>query len=225
MCDEGCNVARNSQGKNGPQDDALAVNQLPSAPPDLGDEDPTYVTGEYDDEETIATDEDKMQASAPTVSMPVISAVSMEREVEELDLDGGDIDEDDHDEPTRVVKPALGELKVPNPGEVAAMTKSARAEQAKKSDQPLVAGAPDSADSKTAADHDAGSGHATAESLADALNDGYERHGSQGPGTTDSLVPKVAAGVAALGVIALLLGLRKRRKRRRLAREQEALEG
>lgn len=219
-------MARNSQGKNGPQDDALAVNQLPSAPPDLSNEDPTYVTGEYDDEETIATDEDKMQASAPTVNMPVISAVSMERDVEELDLDGGDIDEDVHDEPTRVVKPALGELKVPNPGEVAAMTKSARAEQAKKSDQPVADAVGESTDSKTSTrEEGTESGHATAESLADALNDGYERHGSQGPGTTDALVPKLAAGVAALSVVALLLGLRKHRKRRRLAREQEALEG
>lgn len=221
--DEGCIVANRSQRKKARKDaDVVAVNQLPAAPPDLSEEDPTYVTGEYDDEDTVATAEDKMQASAPTIHIPVITADSEE----DLDLAGGDSDESSLDEPTRAIPQVAAEelsaaassksttgaaSKVPNPGQVAAMAKSAREEKARQ-------------DAEQSADREPEK-PATAESLADALNDGYERHGSQGPGTTDSLMPKVVVGAIALGVVTILVGLRKKRKRRRLEREQAALEG
>lgn len=246
--DEGCIVANRSQGKKARKDnDVVAVNQLPSAPPDLGEEDPTYVTGEYDDEDTVATAEDKMQASAPTIHIPVVSADSQE----ELDLAGGDSDEASMDEPTRAIPAVTADMadaavsgkksdapgstpasnkagadktdagkekasaapKVPSPGEVAAMAKSAREEKAKQAAEEAAASSVGGADKP-----------ATAESLTDALNDGYERHGSQGPGSNDSLMPKVIAGAVAVGFVAMLLGIRKKRQRRRLAREQAALE-
>lgn len=264
--DEGCIVANRSQDKKARKDnDVVAVNQLPSAPPDLGEEDPTYVTGEYNDEDTVATAEDKMQASAPTIHIPVVSADSQE----ELDLAGGDSDEASMDEPTRAIPAVTTDMadaaasgkksdapgnapasnkagadktdagkagtdnartetastktastekastapKVPSPGEVAAMAKSAREEKAKQAAEEAAASSVGGADKP-----------ATAESLTDALNDGYERHGSQGPGSNDSLMPKVIAGAVAVGFVAMLLGIRKKRQRRRLAHEQAALE-